>query len=683
MKRSFRISCSLICSWFLSVACSGQAPAPDVRATGAPEAQQGAHKFSTFTNAVADRYIVALDNKSDVDVDAVVQQLVSRYGGTLRKTYRAALRGYSVEMTESAARELAQDPAVRSVEQDEIGRLEATQAEAPWGLDRVDQPDLPLNDEYRYQATGAGVHAYVFDTGVLLTHHEFLGRVDTAFDAIGNAWNGVGTSGHGTHVAGIVAGATYGVAKGARVHSVRISEHGEVTTENLLAGLDFVATNHQLPAVANLSLRKEASQLIDDAVERLIESGIVVVVAAGNDQSDACSYSPARVPRVITVGASASNDELWNSSNFGPCVDLMAPGKDVLSAYHMGDDASFVQSGTSMAAPHVAGAAALMLEAQPTLTHDEVAKALIESAVERLLPWQSELPPNTTRKLLQTQWVALPSGMDDVPPMVALTAPSADTLLSGTVRVEANASDPSGVAAVDFFEGGHWLGGASGPPYAIDWDTSNMDSGRHTLTALARDAHGNLGRAEIPVRFDYPGRAAFDSELGVPRCAAAGARCDTHSLLAGMGGSEPHQPNTLPERCPEAAPPDVPGSREAVDRIVVSSLDGSPFAPGSQVKVDVTFSGGAPGDLLYFFYTANAAGPDISWQPMLEKPLVVPPEGSAMLSATYTLPTGSIQAVRAALIIAPYEPKPVSPCISGDNPLWEDHDDVAFAVGER
>jgi len=456
-----------------------------------------------------------------------------------------------------------------------------------------------------------------------------------------------------------------------------------VTTEYLLAGLDFVAANHQLPAVANLSLKKEASKLVDDAVERLIDEGIVVVVAAGNNQDDACRYSPARIPRVITVGASASDDELWSSSNFGPCVDLMAPGKDVLSAYDMGDDATLVESGTSMAAPHVAGAAALLLQATPSLTPEQVASALTQAAVERLLPWQDELPPNTTRKVLQTRWISLPAGTDDAPPVVALSAPLAGAVLSGTVHVEATASDPSGVTRVDFFEDTHWFGSASAPPYAIDWDTSNMNNGGHVLTALARDAHDNLGRADARVRVDYPGRAAFDTDLGVPHCAVPSARCDTHTLLTGMGGSEPHRPNTLRDRCSEDAPPDLPGNREAVDRIVVSALDGAPFAPGMPVKVDVSLSGAASGDLLYLLYTADAAAPSVGWQPLLEMPLEIESGGNVTLSATYTLPAGANQAVRAALIIAPNEPKPVSPCVSGDNRLWEDHDDVAFAVADR
>ncbi|MER8188317.1 S8 family serine peptidase [Kitasatospora sp. NPDC094015] len=309
--------------------------------------------------------------------------LAGKFGGTLRQTYTAALDGYAIELTERAARQLAADPAVAEVVQNRRVRADTTRTNPPsWGLDRIDQRRPPLDFRYTYQnGGGAGVTAYIIDTGVLISHQEFGGRASYGYDAIDGDTEADDGYGHGTHVAATVAGASFGVADKARIVSVRVlDDAGYGTTEQVVAGIDWVTRNAHRPAVANLSLGGDPDDALDTAVRNSIASGITYVAAAGNDGADASGHSPARVPTAITVGATDRTDTRADFSNYGPLVDLFAPGVNIPSAYFWDDQDTATLSGTSMAAPHVTGAVALYLADHPTATPAQVSAALVADA---------------------------------------------------------------------------------------------------------------------------------------------------------------------------------------------------------------------------------------------------------------------------------------------------------------
>ena len=320
-------------------------------------------------------YIVQVDPSAGPVAD-VVRRAVAPLGGTVDQIFTKAINGAVVTLPAPAIGELLDVAGVVDVSPN--GTMRATQANPPWGLDRTDQRNLPLNASYTFTSTGGGVTAYVIDTGIRTTHADFGGQASSGFDAI-DGGSADDCHGHGTHVAGTVGGTTYGVAKDVSLVAVRVLNcQGSGTNAQVIAGIDWAIGNHAAgqPAVANMSLGGAANSAVDTAIRNLHNDGVTVVVAAGNDTADACSQSPARVPEAITVAASDTNDAMASFSNGGTCVDLFAPGVNVLSAWSTSDTATNTISGTSMASPHVAGVAARVLDNSPGASPSSVASTI-------------------------------------------------------------------------------------------------------------------------------------------------------------------------------------------------------------------------------------------------------------------------------------------------------------------
>ena len=309
--------------------------------------------------AVPGQYIVVLQDNV-ADPSTVARDLVHAAGGSLLHVYTSVIKGFAARLSPLAAAALQSNPLVAYVEADQVMRADVTQSMDangdPWGLDRIDQGALPLSRTYSYTATGTGVHAYIIDTGIWTLHPEFGGRANNVFDAYHAT--GEDCNGHGTHVAGTIGAATYGVAKGVSLHGVRVlSCAGLGLTSDVIAGVDWVTANHVNPAVANMSLGGGKSSALDQAVTSLWNSGVFLAVAAGNDNVDACTESPAGAPSVFTVAASEKTDAKASYSNWGGCVEAYAPGSAIKSTFLAGT--TMTLSGTSMATPHVVGVAAL------------------------------------------------------------------------------------------------------------------------------------------------------------------------------------------------------------------------------------------------------------------------------------------------------------------------------------
>ncbi|HWM06704.1 MAG TPA: S8 family peptidase [Actinophytocola sp.] len=366
------------------------------------QAQEGQIRLADSQNAVADSYIVVLKDSAKFTASGATAQadgLATKYGAQVGTTYSTAVKGFSISATEAEAKQLAADNSVAYVQQNQKFTINDTQANPPsWGLDRLDQRDLPLDNSYTYANKGDGVTAFVIDTGVMIEHPTFEGRATGGFDAIDGDNNPVDGHGHGTHVAGTIGGAEYGVAKGVSIVGVRVlDDSGSGTTEQVVAGIDWVAQNHSGPSVANMSLGGGADEVLDEATRGAIASGVTFAIAAGNSSSDASGFSPARVQEAITVAASDDADSQASFSNFGSLVDIYAPGVDITSSWN--DGATNTISGTSMATPHVAGAAALFLQNNPAATPADVAAGLAAAASPDKI---TNASPGTPNLLLYT-----------------------------------------------------------------------------------------------------------------------------------------------------------------------------------------------------------------------------------------------------------------------------------------
>lgn len=398
-------------------------------------------KLRVGSQPVPNRYIVVLNptalRSEDASPESSAQRLAAEFGSSVDKVFSHALEGFTAEMTAETAEAMSGDPNVLFVEQDSYISVNATQNNAPWGLDRVDQRNVPLNTAYNYVKTGAGVNVYVVDTGIRTTHSEFGGRASNVYDSMYDGQNGNDCHGHGTHVAATIGGANYGVAKNVRLYGVRVLGcNGIGTVATAVEGIDWITANKVSPAVVNMSMGTTASALLDYVVQSAISSGANFVVAAGNGNSDACQVSPARVPTAITVGASDQVDVKAPFSNFGSCVDLFAPGVGITSAWNWNDSASFVASGTSMASPHVAGAVALYLQDNPYATPAQVSSALLGEATNGQMSPMSDGSPNL---MLFTA----PGSPTAAPATVSGTLVTNEGRAIGNIRVHLRGADGS------------------------------------------------------------------------------------------------------------------------------------------------------------------------------------------------------------------------------------------------
>ena len=635
--------------------------------SGGGEQSTGAGgKLLRVSEPVPNRYIVVLrDDTPAARVEDHGSSAAKRHGGHLRRVFTSALRGYSVEMSAEQVRALAADPDVAYVEEDGEVRASGTETAASWGLDRLDQRLLPLDGLYHFGSAGVGTHVYVIDSGVRATHIELAGRVMVGFSALGGLGETDDCNGHGTHVAGTIAGTTYGVAKLATIHPVRVlSCSGTASNEQVIAGIDWVTANHQSPAVANMSLGGGRSVALNQAVARSVASGVTYVIAAGNASRDACATSPASTPEAITVGATDSSDELASFSNFGPCVDLLAPGADIISAWNRSDTATYTASGTSMASPHVAGTAALYLGLHPSATPAEVAAALTSGATTGSIQGLRE---GTTNALVYTGFMEELS--DRTSPRVAITSPPEGATLQGLTTVAFDASDDDAVAEILLLADGTAVAGSAGASQIV-WDSTGLSNGAHTLEAIAYDRAGNAGRsAPVRVLVVTSDIAVWDPAFRVPTCLAAGARCSTGDLVSGAGTSETHAPNTLEDGCPDGM---LSGwtNDDGIQRIAVESLDGADLRPGVAARIVAQVGSSSTADYLDFFAADDPASP--SWRFLGSADVA---RGTNVIYQPLTLGAGPLEAIRVAT--RSWKERGPQPC---HNDVTNDRDDLVFAM---
>ncbi|EPM5525424.1 S8 family peptidase [Acinetobacter baumannii] len=346
---------------------------------------------------IKNQYIVILNKDAGPSKD-FAQNIAKQHAGKVLQSYDTVLKGFAIYLPDTAGtafiEAMKKNPQVLSVESDTIVNIDATtQSNPDWGLDRIDQKALPLNSAYSYLQTGSGTTAYIVDTGILSSHQEFSGRVLSGYTAISDGNGTTDCNGHGTHVAGTVGGTTYGVAKNVNLVPIRILGcDGSGASSNVIAGLDWILKNGKKPAVVNMSLGGATSSSLDSAVENLYNNGYVMVVAAGNSNTDACTSSPARVSKAITVAATDNTDTRASYSNYGSCVDIFAPGSQINSSWTGSNTATKILNGTSMATPHVAGVVAEMLQSTPTASPQTISTNLLNQASSNVVKNPSGSP---------------------------------------------------------------------------------------------------------------------------------------------------------------------------------------------------------------------------------------------------------------------------------------------------
>lgn len=451
------------------VACS-DTPTPSAPATArAPVSST----YAKGGDLIANSYIVVYkDNVQDVDGESA--DIAAKTGGKVKHKYRFALKGMAIELSAAQAAALGSDPRVASVEQDQTMTASTVQSGATWGIDRIDQRTLPLSGTYVYNADGTGVTVYIIDTGINLTHSEYAGRAFTGVDEITIGGTAADCNGHGSHVSGTVGGTTYGVAKKVKLVAVRVLDcSGSGSNSGVIAGIDWVTGNRVLPAAANMSLGGGFSSTLNAAVDRSTAAGVTYAIAAGNSSADACNTSPASASSSITVGATDINDAFASFSNFGTCVHINGPGVNITSSWIGSNTATNTISGTSMATPHVAGAAALYLQVNPSATPSQVRSALTSNATANVI---SGVPAGTPNRLLYSGFIAA----GPQPPVASFT--SSCSLLA--CNFDASASTALATATYSWTFGDATSG--SGKTTSHSYATS----GTYTVALTVTDANG-------------------------------------------------------------------------------------------------------------------------------------------------------------------------------------------------
>ncbi|MEV1018406.1 S8 family serine peptidase [Micromonospora sp. NPDC049801] len=550
--------------------------------------------------AVTDSYIVVFKESavSRAQVGATASRLVGQHGGAVARTYSTALRGFEITAGAKAAARIAAHPDVAYVEQNHTVRISGTQPNPPsWGLDRVDQRNLPLDSSYTYPNTATNVHAYIVDTGINFAHNDFGGRATSGYDAV-DGGSADDCNGHGTHVAGTVGGSTYGLAKGVQLVGVRVLNcSGSGTNAGVIGGIDWVTANAIKPAVANMSLGGSANSSLDTAINNSINSGVTYAVAAGNGNAlgvrqNACNYSPARVASAITVGATQNNDAAASFSNFGTCVDILAPGVNITSAWYDSNTATNTISGTSMASPHVAGAAALALSANPSWTPQQVRDYLVGNSTPNVV---TNVGTGTPNQLLYVGSGGTPPADDfsvGVSPTAGSTAPG------GSVSATVSTATTSGSAQ------------------SVSLSASGLPSGATASFSPATVTSGGSSTLTIATSASTP---AGTYGVTVTGAGTAGTRSATYSLtVTGSGGGGCSGTNGT-----DVA---IPDSNTAVTSGIVITGCNRSASSASTVAVDIVHT--FRGDLIIDLVAPDGTAYRLKNQSFLD--------GADNVNATYT-----------------------------------------------